>query len=113
MGSEYGSPLALVVVPTRELCTQVNSVMKSAIRAAMLPEKSVAGTPPSFLLKENLKSVAIFGGADRAAQIDELGAGTEHDRLFCNTSSPYHYILNSHPPITPPQPLTQAPSAWM
>jgi len=49
-------PIALVLVPTRELAVQV--------RASMAPMKRICSPP--------LKSVAIYGGQEKDAQLDDL-----------------------------------------
>ena len=56
------SPFALVLVPTRELAIQVSASMKPLKRS----------------LSTSLRSVAIYGGNDKDAQVGELKAGDLH-----------------------------------
>ena len=58
-GQLMNSPTAIVILPTRELCQQV---------------QQVAG---SFLKPLGLNSVAIYGGADKNRQIRELNRGVD------------------------------------
>jgi superfamily II DNA/RNA helicase len=52
-------PTGLVLVPTRELCTQVSDVLRPLLEA------------------RNLRLVAVYGGAQMSAQIAALEAGAE------------------------------------
>ena len=60
--SSSPSPFALVLVPTRELAIQVSASMKPLKRS----------------LSTSLRSVAIYGGNDKDAQVGELKAGDLH-----------------------------------
>ncbi len=61
-----GTPRALVVVPTRELCIQVTEDLESAA-------KNLAGSGK----KGKLSVVSIYGGRPYEAQIDALRAGAD------------------------------------
>jgi ATP-dependent RNA helicase RhlE len=56
---QTGSPRALILVPTRELCTQISESLKSYSRGL------------------NLAVTAIYGGVDQAEQVTALRAGID------------------------------------
>ena len=67
-----GTPRALVVVPTRELCMQVTSDLKIAAEDLQVPK-----TPRSRTAKRPLAVEAIYGGTSYDTQKDALAKGVD------------------------------------
>ncbi len=65
-----GTPRALIIVPTRELCVQVTQDLKIAATGLHAPGRSDAGTRP-------LKVLAIYGGTPYEQQVDALQKGVD------------------------------------
>ena len=67
-----GTPRALVVVPTRELCMQVTSDLRIAAEDLQVPK-----TPRSRTSKRPLVVEAIYGGTSYDGQKDALASGVD------------------------------------
>ena len=70
-----GTPRALVIVPTRELCVQVEEDLSHAAHKLFVPELDDAGNPTG---KERPLSVlAIYGGTPYESQVNALQKGVD------------------------------------
>ena len=69
-----GTPRALVVVPTRELCLQVTEDLATAAKYLTAGGDDAAGVRPS---ERPLSVVSIYGGRAYEPQIDALRAGAD------------------------------------
>ncbi|MFJ5872633.1 MULTISPECIES: DEAD/DEAH box helicase [Dietzia] len=65
-----GTPRALIIVPTRELCVQVTQDLKIAATGLTAPAASGSGTRP-------LKVLAIYGGTPYEQQTEALEKGVD------------------------------------
>lgn len=67
-----GTPRALVIVPTRELCVQVTADLARAAELIRVPR-----TPRARTTTRALSIVSIYGGTPYRKQIDALAAGAD------------------------------------
>ena len=70
-----GTPRALIIVPTRELCIQVHQDLQTAAKGVTVDALTASGS--DTVANRPLKLTAIYGGRPYDSQIAELQAGVD------------------------------------